>query len=54
MIVIIGGAGFIGTRLATQLKNEGVDFSIIDKRKSEKFPEHWQFGDVAARYLQAG
>ncbi|SPW30946.1 Cholesterol dehydrogenase [Edwardsiella tarda] len=46
MIVIIGGAGFIGTRLATQLKNEGIDFSIIDKRKSEKFPEHWQFGDV--------
>ncbi|WP_370558706.1 NAD-dependent epimerase/dehydratase family protein [Edwardsiella tarda] len=45
-IVIIGGSGFIGTRLATQLKNEGVDFSIIDKRKSEKFPEYWQFGDV--------
>lgn len=46
MIVIIGGAGFIGTRLATQLKNECVDFTIVDKRKSEKFSEHWQFGDV--------
>lgn len=46
MIVIIGGSGFIGTRLATQLNNAGVDFTIVDKRKSEKFPKHWQFGDV--------
>ncbi|WP_420299379.1 NAD-dependent epimerase/dehydratase family protein [Edwardsiella tarda] len=45
-IVIIGGSGFIGTRLATQLKDTGINFTIVDKRKSEKFPEHWQFGDV--------
>ncbi|WP_370559861.1 NAD-dependent epimerase/dehydratase family protein [Edwardsiella tarda] len=45
-IVIIGGSGFIGTRLAAQLKDAGIDFTIVDKRKSEKFPEHWQFGDV--------
>lgn len=45
-IAIIGGSGFIGTRLATQLNDIGIDFTIVDKRKSEKFPKNWQFGDV--------
>ncbi|QPW26371.1 NAD-dependent epimerase/dehydratase family protein [Edwardsiella ictaluri] len=45
-LAIIGGSGFIGTRLATQLKNNNVEFTIVDKRNSETFPECWQYGDV--------
>ncbi len=46
MIKIIGGSGFIGTRLSTQLKKENIEFKIIDKIKSEAFPDNWEYGDV--------
>ncbi len=38
--VILGGAGFIGTRLATLLNEEHVPFRIGDLHRSEAFPEH--------------
>ncbi|MGA3696898.1 NAD-dependent epimerase/dehydratase family protein [Enterobacteriaceae bacterium TYF_5] len=45
-VAIIGGSGFIGTRLSNQLIEENINFKIIDIVKSEKYPEKWIFGDV--------
>lgn len=45
-IAIIGGSGFIGSRLANRLKEGGHEFVIIDKRKSEKFSDSWLQADV--------
>ena len=46
MIGIIGGSGFIGTRLVDRMLKAGEKIRIIDKNKSEKHPELWTFGDV--------
>ena len=46
MIGIIGGSGFIGTRLVDRMLKAGEKVKIIDKNKSEKHPELWSFGDV--------
>ncbi|PHM39567.1 NAD-dependent epimerase/dehydratase [Xenorhabdus mauleonii] len=46
MIVIIGGSGFIGTRLSSQLKKENIPFKIVDIKKSEIFSEYWEYGDI--------
>lgn len=46
MLTIIGGSGFIGTRLSNQLKSQNIDFKIVDIQKSEAHPEKWEFGDV--------
>jgi nucleoside-diphosphate-sugar epimerase len=35
---IIGGSGFIGTRLSMRLKKNGIPFSIIDKVVGSEFP----------------
>ncbi|MBD2820337.1 NAD-dependent epimerase/dehydratase family protein [Xenorhabdus sp. 42] len=45
-IIIIGGSGFIGARLSSQLKKNNVQFKIVDKEKSKEFPENWEYGDV--------
>ncbi len=46
-INIIGGSGFIGTRLCELLASVGIrDFKIIDKRPSERFPSHCVVADV--------
>ncbi len=46
-IDIIGGSGFIGTRLCTRISSVGEhSFSIIDKRASEVFPENVLLADV--------
>ena len=37
MITIIGGSGFRGSRLCSQLRTEGVDFIIIDKKSFSFF-----------------
>ncbi|CAI0898727.1 Cholesterol dehydrogenase [Serratia grimesii] len=46
-VAIIGGSGFIGTRLVKRLsaRNDLV-LTIVDKKQSEQFPELYQFGDV--------
>lgn len=46
MIIIIGGSGFIGTRLCRRLVNSGKDFYIIDKVVSKTFPNKTKVADV--------
>lgn len=46
MITVIGGAGFIGTRLCKRFHASGVPFSIVDKRISSCFPQHSRVADV--------
>ncbi|WP_420919573.1 NAD-dependent epimerase/dehydratase family protein [Xenorhabdus bovienii] len=45
-IIIIGGSGFIGSRLSSQFKKDNIKFKIVDKIKSNSFPEYWEYGDV--------
>ncbi|HHB1471754.1 TPA: NAD-dependent epimerase/dehydratase family protein [Yersinia enterocolitica] len=45
-IAIIGGSGFIGTNLAELFTKTDVNFSILDKVKSDAYPEKWTFCDV--------
>lgn len=46
MLAIIGGSGFIGSRLASLLRCHGVSFKIIDIKESENFPDAYCYGDV--------
>jgi nucleoside-diphosphate-sugar epimerase len=46
MINIVGGSGFIGTRLSTLLKRDEVEFKIIDKATSGTFPNQTVLADV--------
>ena len=46
MVCIVGGSGFIGTRLSQRLTKTGQPFSIIDKAPSRAFPGHVQLADV--------
>jgi len=46
MISIIGGSGFIGSRLCKRLAKNNHDFQIVDKRKSTSFPDHTKIADV--------
>lgn len=45
-ITIIGGSGFIGTRLAEHLLKAGHSIRIADKRCSHTYPELWKRCDV--------
>lgn len=45
-IAVVGGSGFIGTRLCEALQQAGVEFRIIDKRRSETFPDRTVLADV--------
>jgi GlcNAc-P-P-Und epimerase len=45
-IAIIGGSGFIGTRLVRRLVKAGHEPRIVDIRKSTSYPELWHHGDV--------
>lgn len=46
MINIVGGSGFIGTRLCHLLEQRQIPFRIIDKRMSDDFPQHTVIADV--------
>jgi len=46
MISIVGGSGFIGTRLSKRLISSGKDIVIIDKKSSGTFPDLWKYSDV--------
>lgn len=45
-ICVIGGSGFIGTRLCKRLNKANKDFFIIDKKISQTFPENTHITDV--------
>ena len=45
-VALIGGSGFIGTRLASRLLDAGKAIRIIDIAPSRFYPEHWTEGDV--------
>ncbi len=48
MIHVVGGSGFIGTRLCQRLKSMGeeCEFSIVDRTKSVDFPDKCRVADV--------
>jgi nucleoside-diphosphate-sugar epimerase len=45
-ITIIGGSGFVGTRLTTRLLSAGYAVTIADKNDSKKYPHLWAYADV--------
>ena len=45
-ITIIGGSGFVGTRLVKRLLESGYTVKIADKRKSVAYPDLWVRCDV--------
>jgi nucleoside-diphosphate-sugar epimerase len=45
-IAVIGGSGFIGTRLVERLISRGAKVVIGDKVRSERFPRLWRACDV--------
>ncbi len=45
-ITIIGGSGFVGTRLTKRLLEAGHNVKIADKRKSVTYPELWTRVDI--------
>lgn len=46
MIAIIGGSGFIGSRLASLFELNEKPFVIIDKKNSALFNDKYRYGDV--------
>jgi nucleoside-diphosphate-sugar epimerase len=46
LITVIGGSGFVGTRLATRLLAAGHKIKIVDKNNSQKYPNLRVFADV--------
>jgi nucleoside-diphosphate-sugar epimerase len=46
MIYIVGGSGFIGTRLSRMLASTDTPFKIIDKAGSHTFPERVSLADI--------
>ncbi len=46
MICIVGGSGFIGTRLARRLAGKDTDFKIVDKAPSVAFSDKVTIADV--------
>lgn len=45
-IIVIGGSGFIGTRLCKRFKRAGAEFGIVDKAMSKTFGEKTTIADV--------
>ncbi len=45
-VLLLGGSGFIGTRLSYLLNEQGITFRIADLQKSEAFPDLWTKCDV--------
>jgi len=46
VITVIGGSGFIGTRLCQNLADRQVPFEIIDLKESRRFPEKTKIADI--------
>jgi GlcNAc-P-P-Und epimerase len=48
-VLILGGSGFIGTRLGSLFSQKDIAFRIGDLRKSDTFPDRWNECDVRHR-----
>ncbi|TVR58082.1 MAG: NAD(P)-dependent oxidoreductase [Spirochaetaceae bacterium] len=46
MIYVLGGSGFIGTRLCARLDAVGTAFTVVDKRRSVTFGDRTSIADV--------
>ena len=46
---ILGGAGFIGSKLSTQLFQKQVGFSVLDIRRSVEFEDQFLFADIRSK-----
>lgn len=53
-VLILGGSGFVGTRLTPLLTDQGIAVRIGDLRRSEAFPELWTQCDVRDASSVAG
>jgi GlcNAc-P-P-Und epimerase len=49
IIAVVGGSGFIGTRLTRRLVDSGHDVRILDKKQSSTFPKRWLYADVTKK-----
>jgi nucleoside-diphosphate-sugar epimerase len=49
LVTVIGGSGFIGTRLVRMLQEAGHQVSIVDKAESSAYPELARIADVRDR-----
>jgi GlcNAc-P-P-Und epimerase len=45
-VVILGGSGFVGTRLAALLSKDSIPFLIGDLKQSDTFSDSWAYCDV--------
>jgi len=45
-IYIIGGSGFIGSRVSTNFDRKNTSFSIVDKVRGSNFPQHTSITDI--------
>ena len=45
-ISVMGGSGFIGTRLCEIIKDNKVDFKILDIVRSQSFPGKCEMVDI--------
>jgi len=45
-IVVIGGSGFIGTRLCQRLSDHQIPFEIVDVKPSRRFPDKTRIADI--------
>lgn len=45
-IIVLGGSGFIGTRLCSLFFRNKIEFKIVDKKLSKTFPDKTTLGDV--------
>lgn len=48
-LLLLGGSGFIGSRLARRLRQKGIPFRIGDRKESDLFPDLWNACDVRDR-----
>lgn len=45
-VALVGGSGFIGTRLCRRLGDSGREVVLVDRRRSADYPELWHEADV--------
>lgn len=46
VISVVGGSGFLGTRLCERLEKKQVEFTVVDKALSKTYPQRCKLADV--------